>query len=85
MNHVRGRFAPSPTGAVHVDNVWTALLAWLDARQRGITPQLIIGRLAYIARIIAAPEPAQPRDLIGLLDWQRLPASPIAIDSSVFV
>jgi glutamyl-tRNA synthetase len=32
---VRGRFAPSPTGAIHLGNVWTALLAWLDARQRG--------------------------------------------------
>ncbi len=31
----RGRFAPSPTGAMHLGNAWTALLAWLDARQRG--------------------------------------------------
>ncbi len=31
----RGRFAPSPTGAIHLGNVWAALLAWLDARQRG--------------------------------------------------
>ena len=31
----RGRFAPSPTGAIHLGNVWTALLAWVDARQRG--------------------------------------------------
>src|SRR3712207_6595340 len=35
MSSVRGRFAPSPTGAIHLGNVWTALLAWLDARQRG--------------------------------------------------
>ncbi len=32
---LRGRFAPSPTGAIHLGNVWTALLAWIDARQRG--------------------------------------------------
>ncbi len=31
----RGRFAPSPTGRIHLGNAWTALLAWLDARQRG--------------------------------------------------
>lgn len=31
----RGRFAPSPTGLIHLGNAWTALLAWLDARQRG--------------------------------------------------
>ncbi len=30
---VRGRFAPSPTGELHLGNVWTALLAWLHARQ----------------------------------------------------
>jgi glutamyl-tRNA synthetase len=29
---VRGRFAPSPTGALHVGNARTALLAWLHAR-----------------------------------------------------
>src|SRR6185436_19454351 len=33
--HVRGRFAPSPTGALHVGNARTALLAWLHARAVG--------------------------------------------------
>ena len=32
---IRGRFAPSPTGSLHVGNARTALLAWLDARSRG--------------------------------------------------
>lgn len=32
---VRGRFAPSPTGEIHLGNVWTALLAWLHSRQYG--------------------------------------------------
>ncbi|MCP9886789.1 tRNA glutamyl-Q(34) synthetase GluQRS [Cyanobium sp. ATX 6A2] len=31
----RGRFAPSPTGALHSGNLRTALLAWLDARLAG--------------------------------------------------
>ncbi len=31
----RGRFAPSPTGPLHLGNARTALLAWLDARARG--------------------------------------------------
>jgi glutamyl-tRNA synthetase len=32
---IRGRFAPSPTGAMHLGNARTALLAWLDARRAG--------------------------------------------------
>lgn len=30
-----GRFAPSPTGAMHLGNARTALLAWLHTRARG--------------------------------------------------
>ena len=30
-----GRFAPSPTGTLHVGNLRTALLAWLFARRQG--------------------------------------------------
>jgi glutamyl-tRNA synthetase len=32
---VRGRFAPSPTGELHLGNARTALLAWLWSRKRG--------------------------------------------------
>ncbi|HYW10711.1 MAG TPA: tRNA glutamyl-Q(34) synthetase GluQRS [Longimicrobium sp.] len=32
---LRGRFAPSPTGALHLGNARTALLAWLHARAAG--------------------------------------------------
>ncbi|MDB4951474.1 MAG: Glutamate--tRNA ligase [Gemmatimonadetes bacterium] len=32
---IRGRFAPSPTGALHLGNARTALLAWLHARASG--------------------------------------------------
>ncbi|WP_085831002.1 tRNA glutamyl-Q(34) synthetase GluQRS [Collinsella vaginalis] len=30
-----GRFAPSPTGRMHLGNVYAALLAWLSVRSRG--------------------------------------------------
>jgi glutamyl-tRNA synthetase len=32
---IRGRFAPSPTGMLHLGNARTALLAWLHARAAG--------------------------------------------------
>lgn len=35
MRQVRGRFAPSPSGEMHLGNAWTALLAWLAARHSG--------------------------------------------------
>lgn len=33
--HVTGRYAPSPTGTLHLGNLRTALLAWLYARSAG--------------------------------------------------
>ena len=32
---VCGRFAPSPSGRMHLGNVWAGLLAWLSARSEG--------------------------------------------------
>lgn len=31
----RGRFAPSPSGRMHLGNLWSCLLAWLSARSAG--------------------------------------------------
>lgn len=31
----KGRFAPSPTGRMHLGNVFTALLSWLSVKSRG--------------------------------------------------
>jgi glutamyl-tRNA synthetase len=35
MNEPRGRYAPSPTGELHLGNASTALMAWLSVRARG--------------------------------------------------
>ena len=37
MTTIRTRFAPSPTGYIHVGNVRAALFPWLLARQQGGT------------------------------------------------
>ena len=38
MSTVRTRFAPSPTGYMHVGNLRTALYTYLQARHNGGTP-----------------------------------------------
>ena len=35
MTPPRGRFAPSPSGRMHLGNLWSSLLAWLAARSQG--------------------------------------------------
>ena len=32
---MKGRFAPSPTGRMHLGNIYTALLSWLSVRRQG--------------------------------------------------
>ena len=41
---VRTRFAPSPTGYMHVGNLRTALYTWLIARNAGGTRVLLLLR-----------------------------------------
>lgn len=70
---VRGRFAPSPSGEMHLGNAWTALLAWLQVRSLGGTMVLRVedldpgrSRPEYAAQIM--------EDLRWLgLDWDEGP------------
>ena len=70
---MRGRFAPSPTGDMHLGNAWTALLAWLQVRKAGGTMVLRIedldperSRAKYIKSLLY--------DLNWLgLDWDEGP------------
>jgi glutamyl-tRNA synthetase len=64
-----GRFAPSPTGPLHIGNLRTALLAWLFARS---TESRFVVRMEDLDAAVATREyeAAQLHDLAALgLDW----------------
>jgi glutamyl-tRNA synthetase len=68
-----GRFAPSPTGAMHLGNVRTALLAWLSARSVGGRMVLRLEDLDA-ARVIPGAESILLDELAWLgLDWDEGP------------
>lgn len=45
-------------------------------RKQGVAPEALIGYLAWTLKLIEQPAAARPRELIGLLDWQRIPTEP---------
>jgi glutamyl-tRNA synthetase len=67
-----GRFAPSPSGELHVGNLRTAILAWLFARSTG---RQFLLRIEDLDRTRAGAEAGQLRDLAAVgLDWDGEPA-----------
>ena len=66
---MRGRFAPSPTGVLHLGNLRTALLAWLFARSAGSAFLVRIEDLD-VGRVRPGLAEAQLGDLAAIgLDW----------------
>lgn len=62
-----GRFAPSPTGELHVGNLRTAILAWLFARSTG---RRFLLRVEDLDRVRAGAEDAQLDELAAVgLSW----------------
>jgi glutamyl-tRNA synthetase len=59
MKPVRTRFAPSPTGFLHVGNVRAALFPWLVAKQKGGT---------FVLRV---EDTDQAREVAGAVDYMR--------------
>lgn len=71
--HGRGRFAPSPTGDLHLGGARTALAAWLDVRSRG---HAFVLRMEDLDRPRVVPGAAARilDDLRSLgLDWDEGP------------
>ncbi|RAM38050.1 tRNA glutamyl-Q(34) synthetase GluQRS [Arthrobacter globiformis] len=58
-----GRFAPSPSGELHVGNLRTAILAWLFARSTG---RRFLLRVEDLDRARAGAEAVQLRDLAAV-------------------
>ena len=84
-----GRFAPSPSGDLHLGNLRTALLAWLFARSTG---RAFLMRVEDLDRVRPGAEERQLADLAAIgLDWdgevvhqsQRLPGYAAALDTLV--
>ncbi|MBR6115457.1 MAG: tRNA glutamyl-Q(34) synthetase GluQRS [Oscillospiraceae bacterium] len=64
-----GRFAPTPSGRMHLGNVFSALIAWLSARSAGAEMLLRIEDLDAV-RCSAENARLVRRDLLWLgLDW----------------
>ena len=64
-----GRFAPSPTGELHLGNLRTAVIAWLSARSRG---RGFIVRMEDLDRVTSSRrhEAEQLRDLAAIgIEW----------------
>jgi len=72
-NEVTGRFAPSPSGRMHLGNLWSCLLAWLAARS--VSGRMVL-RLEDLDPDRCRPEYCDQimRDLEWLgLDWDGTP------------
>ncbi|MCW5893914.1 MAG: tRNA glutamyl-Q(34) synthetase GluQRS [bacterium] len=73
MTRYRGRFAPSPTGDLHLGSAATALLAWLSARAAGGAFVLRVEDLDA-PRVVDGAERRQLEDLRWLgLAWDEGP------------
>ena len=69
LSAMTGRFAPSPTGELHLGNLRTALIAWLAARSAGETFLLRTEDLDVVAAS-DEHERAQQHDLRAIgIDW----------------
>ena len=62
---MKGRFAPSPTGYIHLGNVWIALLSYVSTRQqKGQYVVRMEDKVEFRKQVIAC----KPEDIVALAD-----------------
>lgn len=52
--------------------------------EKGMSPEDIVGRLAYLAGLLDRPEPAAAKELIPLFSWKKIPAEDIPLPEELF-
>lgn len=52
--------------------------------EAGFTPEDIIGRLAYCAGLLDAPQPMKPAELVPLFSWEKVPLQDICLPKGLF-
>lgn len=73
---VRTRFAPSPTGDLHLGGAWTALASWVVARRAPAGASLLRIEDLDLARVVPGSPGRIEEDLLWLgLDWDGEPVA----------
>jgi glutamyl-tRNA synthetase len=71
---VRTRFAPSPTGDLHLGGAWTALASWVEARRHEGGVHILRVEDLDAPRVVVGSEARLQEDLRWLgLDWNETP------------
>ncbi len=51
---------------------------------KGLTPEDVVGRLAFLAGLLPKPEPVTPEDLLPLFSWEKVPRQDVVIPEGLF-
>jgi glutamyl-tRNA synthetase len=60
-------------------------LSLLALRQRGNSPERVLGMLGHSLGLLARPEPVKARDLVAGFRWEKIPVGPWRLDHGAFL